>query len=139
MTSDPARPSDCAPPKSLPVITLPRRVPSQNQSQYRHWTKYKQEKDTWFVLLRAQLTPRQPPDHAVRMRLTSYRVRLVDYANLVGGAKPIPDALIRLGWLRDDSPRWFFCEYFQIQVPKAEERTVLEFLPWTDVDGLGEA
>ena len=55
---------------------------------------------------------------------------LVDYANLVGGAKPIPDNLIRLGYLKDDSPRWFRCEYLQTQVPKKDERTELEFVPW---------
>ena len=70
----------------------------------------------------------------MRLLLRSYRTRLVDYANLVGGAKPIPDCLIRLGYLRDDTPRWFHCEYFQCQVTKAEERTELEFLPWAGPD-----
>ena len=114
-----------------PILVLKRRVPSQNQFQYRHWKAYMVEKEAWYVLLRAQLTPRRPPDEPIRMALRSYRTRLVDYANLVGGAKPIPDALIRLGWLKDDSPRWFHCDYFQFQVPKAEERTELEFLPWS--------
>jgi hypothetical protein len=76
------------------------------------------------------LTPRLPVVEPVRLCLRSYRTRLVDYANLVGGAKPIPDALIRLGWLKDDNPRWFHCDYFQFQVTKDKERTELEFLPW---------
>jgi hypothetical protein len=109
-------------------------VPSQNASQYAHWSSYTRERDAWFVLLRAQLTPREPPDQPVRLFLRSFRTRLVDYANLVGGAKPIPDCLKRLGYIRDDSPRWFYCEYFQAIVPKADERTELQFLAWGDGD-----
>jgi hypothetical protein len=80
------------------------------------------------------LPPRDPPGHPIRLSLRSYRTRLVDYANLVGGAKAIPDCLKRLGYIHDDSPRWFFCEYSQIQVPKADERTELEFLPWAGAE-----
>jgi hypothetical protein len=115
------------------LVVVRRRVPSQNASQYAHWSAYTRERDAWFVLLRAQLPPRVPPDQPVRLVLRSYRTRLVDYANLVGGAKPIPDSLIRLGYLKDDSPRWFFCDYQQFQVAKAEERTELEFIPWSGV------
>jgi hypothetical protein len=110
------------------LIVIKRRVPSQNRSQYRHWSVYTQERDAWFVLLRSQLPPRQPTTAHVRLILRSYRTRLVDYANLVGGAKPIPDALIRLGWLHDDGPDWFTCTYEQHRVSAAEERTELEFL-----------
>jgi len=111
------------------VIVIPRRIPSQNRSQYRHWSAYTRERDAWYVLLRQQLPPRPPPDAPVCMEIRSFRTRLVDFANLVGGAKMIPDCLFRLGWIRDDSPRWFHCDYRQIQVPKAEERTELEFIP----------
>lgn len=112
------------------LIVIRRRVPSQNESQYRHWTLYHKEKELWFVLLRAQLTPRKPVAEPVRIILRSLRTRLVDYANLVGGAKPIPDALKRLGWIKDDSPRWFLCDYYQAVVPKDQERTEIEFVPW---------
>ncbi len=113
------------------LIIIKRRVPSQNRSQYRHWSAYARERDAWFLLIRSQLPPlAQPVAEPVRIALRSYRTRLVDFANLVGGAKPIPDALQRLGWIKDDSPRWFFCDYHQFQVPKADERTEIEFLPW---------
>lgn len=123
------------------TIVIRRRVPSQNVNQYKHWSAYTKERDLWFILLRAQLPPRDPVQEPVRLVLHSYRTRLVDYANLVGGAKPIPDSLIRLGYLKDDSPRWFSCEYFQSQVPKGEERTELRFVRWgadlaADVAGL---
>ena len=124
------------PPPYGRIVTLRRRVPSQNQTQYGHWRAYAKERDVWYVLLRAQLPPRLSPEVPVRMALRSYRSRLVDFANLVGGAKPIPDGLIRLGYLKDDSPRWFHCDYVQTTVPKAEERTELEFLTWSAEDFL---
>lgn len=116
------------------LVVIHRRVPSQNASMYRHWRAYTAERDAWFILLRAQLPPRNPPDQPVRLILRSLRTRLVDYANLVGGAKPIPDCLIRLGYLKDDSPRWFSCEYYQSIVPKDQERTELQFMPWAGDD-----
>lgn len=110
------------------TITILRRLPSQNRSQYGHWSTYAKERDVWFVLLRAQLPPQTPVAHPVQMIIRSYRMRLCDYANLVGGAKPIPDALIRLGYLKDDGPDWFSCRYEQHRVPKVQERTEIEFL-----------
>lgn len=116
-------------PVSTPrLIVIKRKLPSQNASMYRHWRTYTTERDAWFVLLRAQLPPKQPVDVPKRLAIRAYRNRLMDYANLVGGAKPIPDCLIRLGYLKDDSPRWFTCTYEQFQVKKAEERTEIEFL-----------
>ncbi len=79
------------------TIVIQRRVPSQNIAQYKHWSIYTRERDAWFLLLRSKLVPREPVAEPVRMIIHSYRTRLVDYANLVGGAKAIPDCLIRLG------------------------------------------
>jgi hypothetical protein len=110
------------------IVIIRRRVPSQNASMYKHWSAYTKERDQWFILLRQQLPPRSPPDHPVRMQIRSYRTRMVDFANFVGGAKPIPDCLIRLGYLKDDNPHWFACEYQQFIVPKTDERTELVFL-----------
>ena len=110
------------------LIVIRRKVPSQNDSMYRHWRAYTAERDAWFVLLRAHLPPRQPVETPVRLAIRAYRTRLMDYANLVGGAKPIPDCLIRLGYLKDDSPKWFNCTYEQIQVKQPDVRTEIEFL-----------
>ena len=110
-------------------VVVRRRVPSQNSTQYRHWRAYAKERDMWFLLLRQALVPRAREQRKVSLVIRSYRTRLCDAANLVGGAKPIPDALIRLGYLYDDSPRWMQCSYEQHQVPAAEERTEIEFVP----------
>ncbi len=113
---------------SSSTIVVPRRLPSQNDAQYRHWRAYAKERDIWYMLLRQRLPPRRSQPEPVALAIRSYRQRLCDYANLVGGAKPIPDCLIRLGYLHDDSPRWFTCTYEQYRVRRGEERTEIEFL-----------
>lgn len=42
----------------------------------------------------------------VRLSITVFRGRLLDPDNFVGGLKFLIDALVRLGWLRDDSSEW---------------------------------
>lgn len=110
------------------ILVIKKRIQSQNRSQYAHWSVYRKERDEWFILLRQQLLPRQAAERRVKIAIRSYRTRLLDFANLVGGSKPIPDCLIKLGYVRDDSPQWFSCHYEQFQVAKSEERTEIEFL-----------
>ncbi len=111
-------------------ISINRRIQSQNKSSNRRGIgasfEYSKERDAWFILLRAQLMPKNPPAKLVRIRIISYRAQLCDYANLVGGAKPIPDMLKRLGYIKDDAPKFFECDYQQRKVPISEERTVIE-------------
>ena len=93
-------------------------VQSQNQSTYSHWTKYKRYKDRWWRVLHRLLhgqVPEQPWPFAVVTitRVYGPRCRPYDYANLVGGCKPIPDALIKIGVLTDDDPKHFEATYHQ--------------------------
>lgn len=39
--------------------------------------------------------------------------RAYDYVNLVGGCKPLVDAIKRAGFLRDDTPKWVDDCYLQ--------------------------
>lgn len=110
------------------TVIIKRRVPSQNQSTYAHWSAYHKEKSAWAMLIAAGLPQRKPPTSPVHIRIASYRNRLLDFANLVGGCKPIIDQLKHRGYIRDDSVRWFRCDYSQVQVPRVDERTVIEFL-----------
>jgi len=90
---------------------------------------YSKERDAWMILLRCALPIRnRAPQIHVRMRITSYRRSILDYGNLVAGAKPIPDCLKYLGYIYDDAPKWFTCAYEQFQAPEALRGTVLEFL-----------
>jgi hypothetical protein len=111
------------------TVTIKRRLPSQNKCHGSHWRTYRKEFDVWAWMMGLALPLRtSPPTTQVCIRIISYRNRLCDFANLVGGSKPIPDILKRRGYIRDDKPEWFHCEYAQVQVPKTDERTVIEFL-----------
>lgn len=113
-------------------ITIRRRIPSQNAYSNKHFkfgkSAYAKERDHWHALLRAAVRPKEPPTHKVNMVIKSYRNRLVDDANLRGGAKAIPDCLIKLGYLKDDSVKWFFSDYEQHQVKRVDERTEIILL-----------
>ena len=110
-------------------IVIERQIPSQNEFQYSGWRKYRRERNMWYTLLRSKLIPRQPVDRKMAAIIVSYRPRLLDMGNLVGGAKPIPDGLKRLGYIRDDSPEWFTAEYRQIKVPGKQARTEITLHP----------
>lgn len=110
------------------IIVVAREIASSNTWQWRHWSAYCTERDAWMSTLRARLIPRQPPVGKVRLRITSRRGRLIDLANLVAGAKPIPDCLKRLGYIRDDAPKWFECDYQQCNAPKGLRGTAIEWL-----------
>ena len=81
------------------------------------------------LLLRSQLPAVRMVDFAVQLTIHSYRSRLCDFANLVGGAKAIPDCLIQLGWLRDDAPQWLTATYEQTVVAAAQARTEISWQP----------
>lgn len=78
--------------------------------------RYKRYRQTWQNMLAIKMgRPDHPVDFKVFLRVTSVKKhsRKFDHSNLVGGAKPIPDALKRLGWIVDDSPAWLVDEYHQ--------------------------
>lgn len=88
----------------------PRRLRSTNEFSERDWRgRYRERKD-WEWELRALLGRPRLVAGPVLVRVTRYlgpRERRFDPGNLEGGSvKQILDALVRLGWLRDDSPRW---------------------------------
>jgi hypothetical protein len=107
-------------------VEIPRRVPSQNESVWAHWRVYSGEKKKWFALMSAALPKREPPERKVMIWITSYRNRELDHMNLVGGCKPIPDCLKQLGYIKDDSPKWFDYVVSQEKCARDEERTVVE-------------
>ncbi len=51
------------------------------------------------------------------LRLYGKRCRPFDYANLVGGGKPMIDSMVDLGYLLDDSPKLFLGSYHQAANP----------------------
>ena len=62
------------------------------------------------------------PERKRLIKITSVKKgRHYDHANLVGGAKPIPDVLKALNWIFDDSPKWCIVDHFQVKPAKGEQ------------------
>lgn len=69
--------------------------------------------------------PLKFPSRKMKVRIVSYRARLLDKDNLYSGAKILIDALRRSRLIRDDSPRWLELEVEQ-EVDGKNMRTEIE-------------
>lgn len=98
------------------TLTLPFSSPSQNDLQRWHWAKRRKYRVDMGLLIRMQVRARRYPRAQTPMVLEMLRVgpRCLDYGNLVGGFKPILDALVSEGMLVDDAPRWLQDRYQQL-------------------------
>ena len=107
-------------------LTIPLRVPSSNKWTFGSRFAYTEHRDQWYKAIGSILGKRDSPAHPyVQAVLISERNRILDYQNLVGGAKPIPDALKHLGWIVDDDPTHWSCVYIQSKVARKDEQTTL--------------
>lgn len=108
----------CSPPLVVPVVlTLPRAVLSQNKTTYAHWSAHSRDKAHWVKLLQRVAGTYIGLDLEYSewslIRRYAGRSKPYDFANLVGGAKPLIDSLVQLGIIRDDSEKHFKCSYSQ--------------------------
>lgn len=112
----------------MPVLlTIPIRIPSGNTELRSHWAVRRRSMTRWMWAIRQQVKPRAKAA-AVRMRvrITSYRERMLDPDNLVSGCKSLIDALKRSGLIYDDSGDWIDLDVSQEKAPVRRERTVVE-------------
>lgn len=86
-------------------------------SAHKHW---KHTKVVWVPLLRSSIGLGFPVPHNDRKRVVRIErwigkgQRSFDDENMAGGSvKCINDALIELGWIKDDSPKWRTLELAQ--------------------------
>ncbi len=109
------------------TLTLWKKSPSVNEWTYQHWRKYHRIKTEWRQRLGLVLNGSIEFKQA---RIKAYRhgTHVLDYENAVAGMKPITDALVYWGLIKDDSPQYLpeAPEVTQMKVSKrADERTVL--------------
>jgi hypothetical protein len=80
--------------------------PSNNVIHRMHWSAQRQLVQTAAgYILGAVGLPASQETHRVRVRIIMYRRRALDRDNAFGAAKPIFDALVRLGYAVDDHPK----------------------------------
>lgn len=117
------------------------KVESANRYSVNHGAArfaYAKKRDEWFSQFRATIwlvvvdgeettaTTFQIGDPTKRRRVTFTRCyagrdREMDRANMIGGMKPVLDAMVRAGLLVDDSPKWLDDRYEQQRVGKGED------------------
>jgi hypothetical protein len=119
----------------------------------RHWAsknKHWREAPEWELWLRSTeglgfvIPHGNKKRRVVVTRVLHGRERLWDDENLYGGSvKPLNDALVRLGWLRDDTPQWRELELRQVKATELSGHPCAELLKKTartivEIHELGE-
>lgn len=109
------------------TFEIPLPTPSLNQVRKMHHHAYKRLRDRFEVICRVHTTPlnRVSPNTFKTVTIERRGVRLLDYDNLVGGCKPLVDALKRAGLIWDDSPRWCRITYNQTRVSASQVKTIV--------------
>jgi hypothetical protein len=114
------------------TIEVARDVPSQNvlasNKGASRW-RYAKERDEWVRLLGLHRFILLIPKASILRRVTflrtySGRQKLRDRGNLIGGLKPVLDAMTLTGLIVDDSPKWCEDYYFQARVEKGGALTI---------------
>lgn len=105
-------------PASLPFsIEFDRSIESQNTSHYAHWSRGRKDKKDWMRRVAIKLAKMRglmlPWSSWAIRRIYCSPKREMDFANVVGGAKPLIDSLRDCSIIEDDSPKYFECEYRQ--------------------------
>ncbi len=102
------------------TITIGELTPSQNvlARRHKHPAAYKKLRDRLQTWLMVEMTNGRIPKATTKRRLTITRyVRskryLLDRGNFVGGCKPLLDAAIRQGLIKDDREEWLDDVYHQ--------------------------
>lgn len=111
-------------------LCFARPIVSQNLYKSKSWWVYAKEAKAWRELMAEVATPLIGVQFSYsRWSLVRHYVkpqRRFDYGNLVGGTKPIPDALVKCGIIKDDAEKYFKCEYDQVEATR--NRTVLTLI-----------
>jgi hypothetical protein len=117
-------------------VTIDGVTPSLNKLLGMHWQARRKLRPQYAWAIKVamieagwsaelEMWPELPPK--MRVQITSHRKALLDKDNLVGGAKPLLDALKDVHAIRNDSPDWVTVEYLQV-VDKAQ-KTVIDMEP----------
>ena len=108
-------------------IEFPMPTPSLNQLQRMHWHAKKSLRDRYTRLFRtyATIATRARPRQFRHVSIVRHGVRVLDFDNLVGGCKPLLDALERAELIYSDAPQYLRVEYSQHKSTAKRVRTVV--------------
>lgn len=104
------------------VVSMPLKVMSLNELLRVHRFAHRRLRRQWERALIA-FSGRRFAGPFTRIEIASYRKKLLDYDNLVGGCKLLLDAIRALEWIEDDDPDAIKVDYRQVKA--AEESTLV--------------
>lgn len=105
-------------------ITYPLATPSLNQWQRAHYHEQNNIKAQMTLVLRGAASLREPHEIGpARVKIARYSAGTLDWDNLVGGCKPLLDALKSARLIVDDSPKWVAVTYAQFTALPKHGRT----------------
>ncbi len=109
------------------TIEFPLPTPSLNQWQRMHFHAKKRLRDRYTTLFRVyatQITKAKPREFK-RVRIVRHGVRMLDHDNMVGGCKPLMDALERAELIYSDAPQYVAVSYEQQKASATRTKTVV--------------
>jgi Holliday junction resolvase RusA-like endonuclease len=91
-------------------MIIPITIKSRNVLDKLHWAKKSMLKKEYALLIRNQMRLNAiyeiATDRKYTVEIVSYRKKLLDWDNLVGGCKQLIDAMIDENFIWDDSPKY---------------------------------
>lgn len=78
---------------------------SLNKTLRSHYFKKSREMNAWAILIGSEVSGKKPkaPLSKASISITRHSYRSLDFDGLVGSLKPVVDALVTVGILKDDS------------------------------------
>ena len=92
------------------VLVLNNKVESRNILDRQHWAVKRKSKQIWALFVRNQMKlnkiKKAKAGEKFKLTIVSFRTKLLDYDNLVGGVKGLLDACIDEELIWEDSPKY---------------------------------
>lgn len=110
------------------TITVPDVPPSLNKVLRMHWTSKAKLNSKWDAEIFVA-APKFFPIGKMRVIIKLHHSRLYDKDNAYGAVKPVVDALVSTGLLKDDTCHWLELTVEQVKSTRKDKRTVIEIGP----------
>lgn len=101
---------------------------TRNQADGAKWYGRHRQAKLWRTEVHVAMGRRAQPPEKARVTITVYRARRQDPDNAVASVKPVLDAMVKTGWLKDD--RHECLELHVEEIPgtkKPDRRTMIEW------------
>ena len=100
--------------------------PSLNEQLRTHWSKRRKLTELAGLYIANKIgVNTEPPEGQVTVTIQMYRWNPVDADGAHGGCKPLFDAIVRLGWAKDDSEKYMRQIVLPTVVDRKNPRTVI--------------